>query len=249
MNKKERLEEEFELEDEEQVLRDYSHITSVISVNYCLMADELSKFGEFQEGVAVDLGSGLGDLAIEVARRHSRLTVIGVDISLKAIAEATKRAKEENLANVRFELQDVHKLGFADNSIDLVVSHGSIHHWIDVSGAFSEIYRILKPAGLAYLNDLRRDAPQEIVEEVKISLPPSQAKGFINSIQAAYTPEELRAILSRLGIRDFEVSEQKFSRETIFKNLRILRQNSSRSADYNKLSLTILIRKSQVSNA
>ena len=136
-----------------------------------------------------------------------------------------------------------------DNSIDLVVSHGSIHHWRDVQAAFSEIYRVLKPGGLAYLNDLRRDAPQEIVEEVKTSLPPSQAKGFINSIQAAYIPEELRTMLSGLGIRDFEVSEQKFSRETIFKNIGILRRNSSRSADYNKLSQSILIRKSQVSSA
>ena len=249
MDKRERIEEEFELESEEIALRDYSHITCVISVNYCLMADELSKFGEFQEGVAVDLGCGLGDLAIEVARRHLRLTVIGVDISLKAITEAAKRAKEENLDNVRFELQDVHRLGFADNSIDLAVSHGSIHHWRDAAASFSEIYRVLKPGGLAYLNDLRRDAPQEIVEEVKTSLPPSQAKGFINSIQAAYIPEELRTMLSGLGIRDFEVSEQKFSRETIFKNIGILRRNSSRSADYNKLSQSILIRKSQVSSA
>ncbi len=68
---------------------------------------------------------------------------------------------------------------------------------------------------------------------------------YITSVQAAYIPEELRVMLSSLGIKDFEVSEQKFSRETIFRNLRLLRQNSSCSADYNKLSQSILIRKSQ----
>lgn len=243
MNRKERMQEEFELEDEELAFRDYSHITSVISVNYSLMADELSQFGDFQEGVAVDLGSGLGDLAIEIARRYPKLTVIGVDISPKAISEAAKRAKEENLINVGFELQDVHKLKFTDNTIDLVVSHGSIHHWKDVSAAFSEIYRVLKSTGLAYLADLKRDAPRETVEEIKLSLPSRQAKGFINSIDAAYVPEELKEILYNLGIENFDVSQQRFSRETIFKNRQLLRKSLSRSAGYNKLSQTILIRK------
>ena len=88
-DKRERLEEEFELGDEAEAIEEYSYITSVIAVNYSLMADELSKLLSSQEGLGLDLGCGLGDLAIEVGRRYSRMDITGIDISPEALARAT----------------------------------------------------------------------------------------------------------------------------------------------------------------
>jgi len=235
--------EEFELENEDEAFDEYVYIASVISVNYFLIADELSKLGDFNSGLAIDVGSGLGDLALAVAKRYPQLKVQGIDISEKAIEEANNRAKNENLTNVDFKFGNIHKLPFEDNSIDLVVSHGVIHHLIDPAKALSEIYRILKPGAIAYLTDLRRDAPEEIVKEIADSLSENQARGFINSIKAAYVPEELIEIIVNLGITDFCVAGQSFSRETIIKNKDRLRNSSMRKADYTKLSLTAIIRK------
>lgn len=243
IRKRERMDEEFELEHEDQAFQEYVYITSVISVNYFLIADELSKLGNFESGLAIDLGSGLGDLAIAVAKRYPQLKVKGIDFSQKAINEATNRVKYENLSNVDFELADMHNLPFEDKSVDLVVSHGSIHHLKDTAKAFLEIYRVLKPGALAYLTDLRRDAPQDIVKEVAASLSESQAKGFTNSIKASYVPDELIEILVGLGITDFCVSGQSFSRGTLIKNKDRLRKAPMRKADYTKLSQTITIRK------
>ena len=245
IKKRERMDDEFELEHEDQAFQEYVFIASVISVNYYLIADELSKLGDFQTGFAIDLGSGLGDLTIAVAKRYPQLKVKGIDISQKAISEATNMAEKENLTNVDFQLADVHNLPFNDNSVDLVVSHGAIHHLRDAARVFSEIYRVLKPGALAYLTDLRRDAPQEIIEEVATSLSKVQAKGFMNSVKASYVPEELREMLVNLGIRDFCVSGQNFSRETIIKNKEMLRKSSMRKADYTRLSQTVVIRKEQ----
>lgn len=243
MERRERLEEEFELEDEEQAFKDYAYIAFILSVNYSLIADELSKLGNFQKGLGIDIGTGLGDLAIEVARRYPALKVTGIDISQKAIETATNRAKQENINNVNFQLADVHNLPFEDNSVDLVLSHGTIHHLKDPSKAFQEIYRILKSNGIAYLTDLRRDAPRDIVKEVEKNLPLSQAKGFINSIHASYIPQELKDILIKLGIKNFDVSEQKFSRDTIFKNIDKLRKTPMRNVNYTKLSQIAIIKK------
>lgn len=243
MKKRERLEEEFELEDESQAIDEYSYITSVISINYSLISDELSKLGDFQEGLAVDAGTGLGDLAIEIGKRYPKLNVIGIDISRKAIEAATNKAKNVNLNNVNFRWGDVHSLNFEDNSVDLVVSHGSIHHWKDAPCAFHEIYRILKPNALAYLTDLRRDAPEEIVKKVRVNLSINQAKGFINSIHASYSPEELEDIFKNLNIKGVNISGQKFTRDTILKNMEKLRKSLIRNADYTKLSQTITIKK------
>ncbi len=247
MYKRERLEEEFELEDEQQTIEEYSNIASVISVNYSLMAGELSNAGDFSKGMAVDLGTGLGDLAIEVASRHPQLQVMGLDISEKAVEEANNKAKQRNLGNVSFRTADVHSLPFEDGSVDLVVSHGVLHHLKDISKVFIEIYRILKPNGLAYIVDLRRDAPEEVVKEVAAHLPPNQAKAFMHSVEGSYLIDELKEILTKAGIRNFEVQGLKFSRVTILKNMSKLRSSSMRKADYTKLSLTIIIRKEQES--
>jgi len=240
MRKRERLEEEFELEGEGHVFKEYSFIASVISVNYSLIADELSRLGDFQKGYAIDIGTGLGDLAIEIGRRYPELRVIGIDISRSAVTEATSKVKSHNLDNIRFQLTDAHNLSFKDNSVDLVVSHGSIHHLKDCPRAFLEIYRVLRPGASAYLTDLRRDVPPGIVKEVADNLSRSQAKGFINSIHASYIPQELNDILTNLKIKNFHISGQKFSRDTILKNKDKLRNSPMRSFDYTKLSQTIV---------
>jgi ubiquinone/menaquinone biosynthesis C-methylase UbiE len=243
MLRKERLEEEFESESEEQAFKDYLGVTNIISVNYSLIADELSCLGDFQEGLAIDIGTGLGDLAIEIARRYPKLKIIGVDISQTAITEAARRIEGQYLNEVSFQLGDVHSLPFSDLSVDLVVSHGAIHHLKDLSKVLFEIYRVLKPNALAYLSDLRRDAPEDIIRQVKMSLSASQAKAFLNSINASYIPEELRQVFDKLRIKDYSISDQKFSRDTISKNKYKLRSSSMRKADYTKLSQTIIIRK------
>ena len=243
INKRERLVEEFEIEDEDEVLNEYSSITATISVNFSLIADELSKLINFQRGIAVDIGTGLGELAKEVAKRHPGLQVIGIDISEKSLAIAKQRVKEINLSNLEFKVEDAHRLSFSEDSVDLVVSHGTLHHFKDVSRILLEIYRILKPGALAYLSDLRRDVSEEIVKQVAINLAPKQAKAFVNSVQASYTPPELKEILLKLGIKNCEVFGQRFSRETIAKNIDRLRKSAMRGLDYNKLSQTIIIRK------
>ena len=243
MDKKERIEEEFELESVEQAVKEYSYITYAIAVTYNLIADELSRLCDFKQGLVTDIGTGLGDLAIEIGKRYPRLDIIGLDISQDVLDKAVSKAESENLQNVSFKFGDVHNLPFEDNSIDLVVSHGSIHHWKDIQKAFSEIYRILKPNALTYLTDLRRDAPGNIVKEVASNLPSAQAKGFINSIRASYIPTELRSIFANLGIKNFSITDQKFSRQTISKNINRLRKTPMRNVDYAKLSQVIIIRK------
>lgn len=243
MEKKERLEEEFELEDEEEAFKDYVCVAKLLSVNYSLIADELSGLGDFKAGKALDIGTGLGDLAIEVAKRYPGLKITGIDIAKQSIREASSRAKAENLINADFKLADVHDLPFEDNSVDLVVSHGALHHLRELPRALSEIYRVLKPGGLAYLTDLKRDAPEELIKEVEASLPSSQARAFINSMRASYIPSEIKEALVKIGVGNFEVGEQRFSRQAIIKNMEKLRLSPKKSSGYSRLSQAVFFRK------
>ncbi len=67
----------------------------------------------------LDVGCGAGQIAIPAARAGVRVT--GVDIAANSIAQASARAKAENLA-AQFEEGDAEMLRFENGTFDLVVS-------------------------------------------------------------------------------------------------------------------------------
>jgi ubiquinone/menaquinone biosynthesis C-methylase UbiE len=46
---------------------------------------------------------------------------------------------------------DVHEIPLADETVDLAMSRGSVFFWEDHCKAFQEIYRVLKPGGVAII--------------------------------------------------------------------------------------------------
>ena len=110
--------------------------------------DIVAKTGK---GTILDLGSGTGYLAIEVARRSPGLQVCGIDLSRRMVKIARRHAK--GVDNARFVFGNAAKLPFKDNSIDLVVSTGASHHWKTPRLVFDECHRVLKRGGEAWIYD------------------------------------------------------------------------------------------------
>ncbi|MGQ9545710.1 MAG: class I SAM-dependent methyltransferase [Dehalococcoidia bacterium] len=102
-------------------------------------------------GIILDLGSGTGYLAMEVATRSPNLTVYGIDLSRQMVRIARRHAR--GVCNAEFVLGNAAKLPFEDNSTDLVVSTGASHHWRTPQPMFNECYRVLKSGGEAWMYD------------------------------------------------------------------------------------------------
>ncbi len=110
------------------------------------------------QGEAVDLGSGAGQLVLEMARQAPGLHVTGIDLSQKLLDYARESTRQAGLEErVDFRLGNVEEIPFPDQSLDLVVSTVSLHHWSDPVKVLNEIDRVLKPGGAFYIFDLRRD--------------------------------------------------------------------------------------------
>jgi ubiquinone/menaquinone biosynthesis C-methylase UbiE len=113
------------------------------------IADEIAK--TMGSGTILDLGSGTGYLAIEIARKAPGLQVHGIDLSRRMVKIARRHAK--GVDNARFVFGNAARLPFKDSSIDLVVSTGASHHWKMPRLVFEECYRILKPGQEAWIYD------------------------------------------------------------------------------------------------
>lgn len=109
-------------------------------------------------GEAVDLGCGAGLLVLEMARQAPGLHVTGIDLSEEMLADARRSTLQAGLQDrVDFRLGNVEEIPFPNQSLDLVISTASLHHWTNPVKVLNEIDRVLKPGGAFYIFDLRRD--------------------------------------------------------------------------------------------
>lgn len=94
----------------------------------------------------LEIGCGLGTDGVQFAKAGADYT--GIDLTEAAIDLARKNFKQRGLQGT-FKVADAENLDFADNSFDIVYSHGVLHHTPDTAGAVREINRVLKPGGRA----------------------------------------------------------------------------------------------------
>jgi ubiquinone/menaquinone biosynthesis C-methylase UbiE len=103
-------------------------------------------FAQTRDLAVLEVGCGLGTDGAQFARAGAEYT--GIDLTEAAVDLARKRFAVSGLRG-DFRVSDAEKLDFADESFDLVYSHGVLHHTPDIDAAVSEIYRVLKPGGRA----------------------------------------------------------------------------------------------------
>jgi demethylmenaquinone methyltransferase/2-methoxy-6-polyprenyl-1,4-benzoquinol methylase len=95
-------------------------------------------------GRLLDLGTGTGDLALEAAGRDGTLMAVGGDFTLEMMRVGQRRHGGER---VRWAAVDALNLPWADSTFDAVTSGYLMRNVVDVGQAWTEQYRVLRPAG------------------------------------------------------------------------------------------------------
>ena len=198
----------------------------VFSTMHALMADELliRIKRKTLARIILDVGTGLGNLANEVKKRFSDADVYALDISEETLAFAKSHHRFSE--GIKLVAGDVLRLPFPSDSIDVVTSFGSVHHWGNREAGIREILRALSRkngSGLAFIVDLRRDAKPEIVDKIASALAPETKHAFLESVRESLAPEDVKALIKKAGAKDFEVATDPFSMRAIALNARALR--------------------------
>ena len=160
------------------------------------------------EGLALEIGPGPGYLGLEWLKHTEGTQLKGLDISADMIAVAERNAKEYGLTSrVEYVRSNGNKMPFADSMFDAVFTNGSLHEWADPKNTMNEIWRVLKPGGRIFISDLRRDMFVVMRWFLYIASKPKEIRpGLISSINAAYTPDELKELIEDTKLASCKVS-------------------------------------------
>jgi SAM-dependent methyltransferase len=101
--------------------------------------------GVFDRGL--EIGAGTGYFTLNLMRAGVLREAVATDISPGMLNALSASASELDLP-VETRECDAASLPFDDGSFDLVFGHAVLHHLPDLSGAFREFRRVLRPGGV-----------------------------------------------------------------------------------------------------
>ena len=122
--------------------QDNNHLNKIIE---CLNIKDNMKI--------LDLGTGSGYLAFNIAKKYNNVTIIGLDIVKETLERNKEKAKDNNLCNVSFISYDGIELPFDNKTFDMVITRYALHHFPNLDKTFNEIDRVLKNNGLLFISD------------------------------------------------------------------------------------------------
>ena len=157
-----------------------------------------------KKGIGIDLGSGPGNLIIELCKRTKDMYWVNADINPYFFPVFFKAADEAGFGHrVGAIFADAQALPFRDDYADIIVSRGSFHFWGDRQRAFSEIYRVLKPGGVAFIGrGFSANLPVAVARNIRAKQQKGKQKPKYDKKKTA---EELRSIMKSLGITNFRI--------------------------------------------
>ena len=105
----------------------------------------------------LDLATGTGHVALEIAARLPRGRVAGVDFSAGMLAQARQKAAARGVANVEFAEMDMQDLRFDAGHFDAAVCAFGIFFVEDMETTLAHIASKVRPGGTVVLCNFQKD--------------------------------------------------------------------------------------------
>ncbi|HEV2779693.1 MAG TPA: methyltransferase domain-containing protein [Actinophytocola sp.] len=155
----------------------------------------------------LDIGCGTGQTTRDAARVAA--SAVGVDVSERMLKVARRRAAEEGLRNIAFELADAQTHPFPPAHFDLAISRFGTMFFADPVAAFTNIARALRPGARLVMLVWQSADRQEWSTAVRQALAPGRelpAAAGPGAFSLA-DPAVVAKILSAAGFSDVDFTD------------------------------------------
>jgi demethylmenaquinone methyltransferase / 2-methoxy-6-polyprenyl-1,4-benzoquinol methylase len=162
----------------------------------------------------LDVATGTGDLAIELARRVAPGgEVVGSDFSEAMLARARRKPQPAG-AELRFEWGDALELPFADGSFDAATVGFGARNFSDLQRGLEEMVRVVRPGGRVVVLEFTSPTrpPLSIFYSLwfdrivpllgRLAGDPDAYSYLPDSVKRFPAPAGLAAVLERAGLRE-----------------------------------------------
>jgi ubiquinone/menaquinone biosynthesis C-methylase UbiE len=164
-----------------------------------------------RQGRVLDIGTGSGRLAIELAKAGGcDFEIIGLDVSQDMLDKARENTRQAGVdRKVRYLKANGAALPFPDHSFDLVFSYASLHHWFDPVKVLQEAHRVTSEKGCFIIRDNQRVYGNPLWEAFIWTISRFMNKrhrdNWPQAILASYTLQETRDLLKQTQLKDYRV--------------------------------------------
>lgn len=177
----------------------------------------------------LDVATGTGDLAIDIARMVPGATVVGLDPSTQMLAIAAQKLAKRGLTErVTLVEGDAQALPYGDCEMDAATIAFGIRNVPDRSRALRELARVVRPGGRICVLELgeprsgllghaARFHTRHVVPRLGALLSGSREYAYLQKSIAAFPPaEEFAEQMQRAGLHVIEVTPLTFGACTLY---------------------------------
>ena len=160
----------------------------------------------------LDVGTGTAQIPLELCRQSATAQVIGLDLAEEMLSvgrDNVRRAGREG----RIELRRVDAKGmpFRDGEAGAVMANSIVHHIPEPATVIAEMARVAAPGATLFVRDLLRPPDRAtldyLVRTYAGDANAHQRQMFADSLHAALTLDEVRALVTALGFADETVRQ------------------------------------------
>ncbi|ERT04234.1 methyltransferase domain protein [Lyngbya aestuarii BL J] len=171
----------------------------------------------------LDLGTGTARIPILIAQQRPQWQLIAIDLSENMLKIGQQNVERSGVqTQVKLERVDAKQLPYLEEQFDLVISNSIIHHLSNPIPFLRELKRVLKPKGGILLRDLLRPVDQvtrdHLVEHYAGECNEHQRQLFRDSLQAAFTLEEVSQMITEVGfegVKIYQSSDRHWTAERV----------------------------------
>jgi ubiquinone/menaquinone biosynthesis C-methylase UbiE len=184
-----------------------------VEVNARFVADFLETHGSCGGGEVLDVGTGTARIPICLAQADLNARILALDLSEAMLAQAAANIADAGLSHrIRCHQGDAKLLAdvFGQRAFEGVISNTIVHHIPDPEPALATMVGLVAPGGTLMIRDLARPPSHAEIARLTAAYTSGETAEardlFRASLNAALTLEEIRTIVSRLGLPSAQVT-------------------------------------------